>query len=402
MSFIRQQITASGGTVDPFNFGGTYLSYEIWSSGSITLSTSFAITPSTDIAGAFFTVRWEADVTLAAFSVTICGEVINQDQVNQSGTFTCFYDGSAWQVQYFADQTDTPQNAQGNTNVTVPTSGTLTLTAGKDTMFQRFVGSPTVLAGNYVVTANTTGVKAGAMFYCYIGGSVTIGANSFTVFGVSLSATDASNGGLYVIAYYNGSSWIGAATSRQVSAADLSAQAALTVVANATNASAQPTAVPFSTDYGVLQRIGTSLVTSLLSYNNFNETDTFGLRYTSTAISSAAILTSFGSPVSVVQKITGKTLIPILFAIEGTYNAATYAANLNIKLAADTAAVSLAEQNGLLGFTSDFTTILYPVHDTSSFNPNTVFEKDIQFSTKTGNPTTGDGTLIVKTWYIAI
>ena len=169
MTYLPITLTASGITFDNFlgqnNYGNVVVS-----SSAITLVGNVVINPSVAIGDASFRIIWNADVTLSTFSVTICGKTINQDQVNQSGLFDCYYNGSAWSVQYIADGTDLPQQAQGVTAVAVPTSGTLTLVAGVDTTNQRLVGSPTTLVAGYNVTASTTGVKAGSTFVIEIGG----------------------------------------------------------------------------------------------------------------------------------------------------------------------------------------------------------------------------------------
>jgi hypothetical protein len=400
MSFLSQEITASGGTVNPYVFGQT-LSLSIFSSGAITLAASFDITPSTDVSGATFRVRWNADVTLSTFSVTICGKKINQDQVNQTGTFDCYYDGSAWSVQYFADGTDLPQQAQGVTAVAVPTSGTLTLVAGVDTTNQRLVGSPTTLVAGYNVTASTTGVKAGSTFVIEIGGGVTIGANAFTVFGITISASQALNGGVFVNAVFDGSVWRGIQSSLPVNVSDLTAQAALTVVANATNASASPTAFAFGTDGGVLQRSGTSLVTSLLTDTNFSAS--LGvLKKAEVSVSSAAILTGFASPVSIVAAPgAGLINIPVFWFNKCNYGTTTYLANLNGSLYNSGGAAAFMTISNLLANTSTiYRESLITAFGTAS--SRAVENAAIVFQVETGNPTTGDGTIDMVVYYITL
>lgn len=399
MSLLSNQITASGGTVDNFVFG-QYVSLYIFSSGSVTLTSSYSITPSTNLSGAFFRVRWSADVTLSTFSVTICGITINQDQVNQSGTFECFYDGSAWTVQYFADGSDLPQNAQGATSVTVPVSGTLTLTAGVDTQYQRLVGAPTTLAANYNVTAGTSGVKAGSSFIIEIAGGVTTGANTFTVFGVTISAQQALNGGVRVDAYFDGSVWRATQTSKPITAADLGAQTALSVVANATNASASPSPLAFANDGDVLVRAGASLIAQKLSTSNF-DASTFPLKYATYNLSSSEILNSFSSPVTILAGVAGVTHVPVLVVWETTFNSVAYATNFNGAIRAAGSANPAIIQNGVLGFlVSAFA--MTPISTVGSFAQQIIKGANIEYFTQVGNPTAGDGTIKIHLFYIDV
>jgi len=400
MTFVPIEITSLGGAFNNLAGGSTPVNVRVFTSGSVTLAGNVTIIPSTAISGMSFSIRWEAEVTLSTFSVTICGVTINQDQVNQTGTFDCYYDGSAWSVLYYADGTDLPQEAQGVTSVVVPTSGTLTLVAGVDTKNQRLVGSPTTLVAGYNVTASTSGVKAGSTFVIDVAGGVTIGANAFTVFGLTISAAQALNGGVSVTATFDGTVWRAVQSSLPVNATDLTAQAALSVIANATNASASPTAFAFGTDGGVLQRSGTSLVASLLTEANFNA-KTFPLKYEAIPISSPEILTGFASPVTILAGVAGKINIPILVVWETTYNAATYAANLNALITTNGKSTPVIQQNGLLGFTSSgyaVTSVLAGGVYQDRLAVNTALE----FSVGTGNPTVGDGTITIHLFYVQL
>lgn len=400
MSYTAITLTASGGTFDNYVGYNSYANILILTSSPVTLTGNVVINPSTATLGSSFKVRWNGVVTLSTFSVTICGVTINQDQVNQSGTFDCYYDGSAWSVQYFADGTDLPQEAQGVNAVTVPTSGTLTLVAGVDKKYQRLVGSPTTLVAGYNVTASTSGVKAGSQFLVEVGGSVTNSGNAFTVFGVTISDAQALNGGVLVTATFDGSVWRGVQTSLPLSASQLTAQAALSVVANATNASASPTAFTFGTDGGVLQRSGTSLVASLLSEANFNA-KTFPLKYEAIPISSPEILTGFSSPVTILAGVAGKINVPVLVVWETTYNAATYAANLNALITTSGKTDPIIQQNGLLGFTASGYAVTQ-VLGVGAFQDRVAVNTALEFSVGTGNPTTGDGTLTIHLFYVQL
>lgn len=400
MSYTAITLTASGGTFNNYVGYNTYANILALTGSPVTLTANVVINPSVSIGGASFKVRWNADVTLDTFSTSICGVIINQDQVNQSGTFDCYYDGSAWSVQYFADGTDQPQEAQGVNAVAVPVGGTLTLVAGVDKRYQRLVGSPTTLSSNYTVTAATLGVKEGTQFEIEVGGSVTIGANSFTVFGVNVNAAQALSGGVLITATYDGSVWRGVATSKPITGADLSPQAALSVLVNATNASASPTAFPFGVDGGVLQRSGSGLVTSLLSSLNF-DSSLRSLKYVAVPVSSAEILAGFTTPIALLPASVGVTNVPLFAVFECIYGSATYAGNLDVVISSAGAAQNAMQQSGLLGFTSSGFTYCTKLV-VGSFAEQLVKGAATNMSVLTGNPTTGDSTMIVHLIYVSI
>ena len=396
---INYLLLSTGGTLDNV-VGPFYYDLNIYTASNITLTSSFSVTPSINIDGASFKVLWNADVTLGGFTVTICGQTINQDQINQSGTFECYYDNTAWVVQYFADGSDQPQNAQGVTSVSVPTGGTLTLTAGVSTQYQRLVGSPTTLLSNYQVTAGTVGVKPGSSFIVEVAGSVTTGSNTFTVFGVSISPQQALNGGVTVNAYFDGAVWRATQTSKPITASDLGSQAALSVVANSTNTSASPSALAFANDGDVLVRAGTALLAQKLSTSNF-DTSTFPLKYISYNLSSPEILDSFTTPVEILAAVVGVTHVPVFVVWETTYGSTPYATNTNAVISAAGGSTQVIQQNGLLAFaTSGFA--LTQALQVGSYETQLVKGAALEFSTLTGNPTAGDGTIKVHLFYINI
>jgi hypothetical protein len=403
MNIIPNQITASGGTLDNYVFS-EYANLYLFSSGAITLTSSFSITPSTNVSGAFFTVRWNANVTLGGFTTTICGITINQDQLNQTGTFECYYDGSAWSVQYFADGTDLPQNAQGYTSVSVLVSGTLTLTAGASTVNQRLVG-PTVLAGNYNVTAGTSGVKAGSEFMITIGGGVTIGSNTFTVFGQSISASDALNGGALVIATFDEAAgvWRSIYVNKEVAINQLASIAALSVIANATNASAIPTAVSAASNGGVFMRRSNALGFNPIASDNFtSSTDTLPLKYLAVTINSANVLTSFATPVNILNSTTAGGLPIIQSVLFGmSSGGSAYSSHTNIGIRPVGGSDDICSYNGALAISGTDFYALELIPNAPAVG-GIVFGNDIEFYTKTGNPTGGTRSVLLMIIYTVI
>jgi len=396
---LTYQLTASGGTLDNY-INATYPDIYITSSGAITMTSSFSITPSVDVDYARFRVIWEAEASLSTFSITICGEVISQDQVNQPGFFECFYDGSAWSVYYFPDGTNLPQNAPGANVTTVPVGGTITLVPGVDKVNQRFVGGPTTLTSNLTITASTVGVRAGAEFNVIIDSGTTLGGNTMTVFNENINAAQALSGGVEARAYYDGATWRGVLTSKPISASELNPQAALSVVANATNASASPSPLAFANDGDVLVRAGTALIAQKLSTSNFN-TSTFPLKYISYNLSSSEILNSFSSPVTILAGVVGFTHVPVLVVWETTFNSIAYATNFNGAIRATGSANPAIVQNGILGFLVSGLAMT-PISTVGSFAQQIIKGANLEYFTQVGNPTAGDGTIKIHLFYITI
>jgi hypothetical protein len=402
MNFVQQPITASGGTFDAYIGFSEFVNFRTTSSGGVTL-TGNVVFNSTITAGeqASYTILWDATLFLSTFSVTIEGYVMNQADVNQSGRFECYYDGTAWTVQYFADGLDQPQVYFGVESVTVPTSGTLTLTAGVSKYYQRLSGGPTTLIAAYNVTANTAGVKDGTQFFIEIASGTTIGASTFTVFGQTILDADALNGGAMVIATFDATAnlWRSVYINKALAITQFPTIAALTVIANATNASAVPTAVAAASDGQVFMRRSNALAFNFLEADNFSgSTQLFTPIVLDVEINSAAILTSFATPVVIADSSTTPGagypvfLGALFYMVSG---GVAYAANTNIGIRYTGSGDDLASFTGALATTasSDYTHQLFPVAPASGA---TAIGNQIEFYTKTGAPTTGTRSLRLK------
>jgi hypothetical protein len=397
MNYTRIQITSAGISLDNTTPTGQAINILAYTSAPVTLLGNVVINPSVS-AGipSSFSLRWEAILTLSTFSVVVAGVTFPQDQVNQNGTFSCYYDGTTWTVQYFADGKDQPQAAQGVTNVPVPVGGTLTLTAGVDAAYQRLVGSPTTLTSNYTVTAGTTGIKAGSQFQIELAGGITIGANTLTVFGIIINANQALNGGVIILATFDGiSTWVAASTSRPVSTADITPMVARTIMGNATNATAAPTDITFPTDFGVLQRNGTALTTGLLTADNF-AVGTPVMQLAVTSLSSAQILNSFTTPIKILDTLANFAIIHNIVILMSTPS--SYATNTDARIYFQFATDDLMVADGVWGATSsggyqafflNLGTTAYQIGKAS----------DLFIATSTGNPTGGTATAEVLVYY---
>jgi hypothetical protein len=396
MTYTKQQITSAGLNLDNVDDYGFVYNVLAYTTAPVTLLGNVVINPTVS-AGieVSFSLRWEANLSLSTFSVVIAGVTMAQDQVNQTGTFSCYYDGTTWSVQYFADGKDQPQAAQGVTDIPVPVGGTKTLTAGVDAAYQRLVGSPTTLTSNYTVTAGTTGIKAGSQFQIEIAGGITIGANTLTVFGISINANQALNGGVIIFATFDGVAWVAASTSKPITTADITPIPARTVMGNATNATAAPTDITFPTDFGVLQRNGTALTTGLLTADNF-AVGTPVMQLAVTSLSSAQILASFTTPIKILDTLANYAIIHnivILMSIGTVYGTNTDA-RIYFQMATDDLMVAdgvwgATSSGGYQAFFLNLGTTAYQVGKTS----------DLFIATSTGNPTGGTGTAQVLVYY---
>jgi hypothetical protein len=404
MNYIRQQITAAGLNLDNTTPLGQAYDVLAYTTAPVTLLGNVVINPT--VSAGFissFSLRWESNLSLSTFSVVIAGVTLAQDQVNQTGTFSCYYDGTVWSVQYFSDGKDQPQAAQGVTNVPVPVGGTLTLTAGVDAAYQRLVGSPTTLTSNYTVTAGTTGIKAGSQFQIDIAGGITIGANTLTVFGISINANQALNGGVIILATFDGvSTWVAASTSRPVSTADIDPLTALSVMGNATNVTATPTDITFPTDFGVLQRNGTALTTGLLTASNFDTASVLATQVAIVSVTSAQILSSNTTPITILASPgVGRANIVSSILASCTFVTTAYTTNLNVNVYAVGGTAKLFERGDLLGFVASGIDQLYPYEVLTSEFQNAE-NSAINFATSVGDPLAGDGTITFRIIYQTI
>jgi hypothetical protein len=398
MNYTRIQITSAGISLDNTTPTGQAINILAYTTAPVTLLNNVVINPTVS-AGipSSFSLRWEANLTLSTFSVVIAGVTLAQDQVNQNGTFSCYYDGTAWSVQYFADGKDQPQAAQGVTDIPVPVGGTKTLTAGVDAAYQRLTGTVT-LTSNYTVTAGTTGIKAGSQFQIEIAGGITIGANTLTVFGISINANQALTGGVIVLATFDGVAWVAASTSRPVSTADITPMVARTIMGNASNVTAAPTDIAFPTDFGVLQRNGTALTTGLLTASNF-AVGTPVMQLAVTNLSSAQILASFTTPIQILAAAPNYYIIHKIVAI-ASYGGSTYTTNLDAAIKFNTAADDLYTATGLWGYIGGGAYSFFEYEPVSSVL-QTPKSSALFIRTLTGNPAAGNGTAQILVYYTA-
>jgi hypothetical protein len=386
MSYIEYTITSSGGTLNT----NLDKSYVITSPSPVTLAAGFSIVPLLPIPYAPITIRWNTSVSLGGFPLTIGGISVNQDQVNQTGTFELMYDGTSYYLQYFPDFTQKPQETYGVTTVTVPAGGgTLTIAPGTNTKTYVLQGT-TTLTSNYTVTGSTSGVTDGSAVRVVVAGGITTGSNTVTIFGQSISKYDCLTGGVEVYAEFNST------TSSYVS----------TYVNKDTPLGKLSTTGLVSGDNGKLVTYdfaSNAFVASFLSQSNF-PTSLKTVNVTTTTISSAQILNCFTSPITLVPASGSASVVemPLAFIVKYIPGGTPYATNVDAVFefsALSPVTQKLASKTNLFTFaTAGYDMILVDNYNLSG-TPDIMLGPNypITLRTATGNPTAGNGTLIVYT-----
>ncbi len=344
-----------------------------------------------------YIIWWNADITLSTFSVTIEGQVVNQDSLNQSGIFNVYYNGSAWVVSYSANGIEQPQENRGVNSVAVPSGGgTLTLVAGVNNQYQRFSSSAVTLTSNYTVTASTTGVKDGTTFLLDFVGGITNSGNTVTAFGVSIPDAQALAGGMAVLATFDATAnvWRAITINKPVTLASLSSQAANSIVGNATNASAAPTAISIPTNGQFLKRKSNALVAGLIEAENF-ATDILPSQFIKINITNSQLLSGFSVGGKIVDAAgAGTMIVPTKAQLRVVYGSAAFTTNLNFTIGHNGASNSILRQEGGLGAASTLMFDFYPtigVINTSQLIENA----NLVWAIETGNPLVGTGTSAV-------
>jgi hypothetical protein len=383
MGYIEYTITSSGGTLN------TYLdnSYAIISPAPVTLSAGFAIVPTFPIPYGSIRIRWNTSVNLGGFPLTIGGISVNQDQVNQTGTFELMYDGASYYLQYFPDFTQKPQETYGVTTVTVPAGGgTLTITPGDDTKTYVLQGT-TTLTSNYTVVGSTSGVTAGSSVRVVVSGGITTGSNTVTIFGKTISKYDCLNGGVEVYAEFNAttSTYVATYVNKPVPLGNLD------TTGYVSGDNGKIVSYDFATN---------SFISSFLSPSSLPSTFK-GINITETIVSAAQILTMNTSPI-VLLPASGSTStveVPLMFIVRYKYNTTAYAANLDVRFqyTGPAATNTLADKIGMLGFGASGLDIVVLENRNLAVEILLTPNFPLTMLASSGNPTTGDGELFIYT-----
>jgi hypothetical protein len=383
MGYIQYIITASGGTLN------TNLdeAYAITSPSPVTLTAGFAIVPLLPIPYSPIKIRWNTSVSLGGFPLTIGGISVNQDQVNQTGTFELLWDGTSYYLQYFPDFTKKPQETYGVTTVTVPAGGgTLTIAPGADAKTYVLQGT-TTLTSNYTVVGSTSGVTNGSAVRVVVNGGITTGSNTVTIFGKTISKYDCLNGGVEVYAEFNAttSTYVSTYVNKPVPLGNLD------TTGYAVGDNGKLVSYDFATN---------SFISSFLSPSSLPSTFK-GVNITTTPISSGQLLTSNTTPITLLPASGSASTVevPLLFVVRYIYGSTTFAANLDGIFEYSAAGISnkYAGKTGMLGFTSSGIDVVYPTNYNSSVERLLAANFPLVYRTGVGNPTTGNSSIVIYT-----
>lgn len=209
MEQIKQELitlTTGGGTTSltltPFDIGKQYVI-----AGSGTLSGSIVInSATTPPAGTRYKLFYGATFVLNANSITIFGKVLTQQEAATQSIIDILYDGSAYIVNVLPDLSGIPFGVAGVNSRALGTGSTITLKSTIDKKIQRFTGTSTLLSGFSIVLDTATATE-GNEFWLDFDSLTTIGANTFTVNGNSITAAQALAGGFSIYNYYSGTTW---------------------------------------------------------------------------------------------------------------------------------------------------------------------------------------------------
>lgn len=201
-------ITNAGGT-DTIAVTDLITSIKLIST-TITLSSSYTLTYSgTPVLGTYFEIHYTCDISLGGNTVTIFGKTLSQEEANSNLFIIANWNGSSFDVAVLKDNGNSNYNSTNT--VTLTTSGAnIVLVPGIDPRILILDGSilsPATL--NAGIDVSATGINNGDEFYVFYNTIIDLlNSNTVTIFGIRLNDTIAENGGGYVHAVYNGSSWI--------------------------------------------------------------------------------------------------------------------------------------------------------------------------------------------------
>lgn len=298
-----------------------------------------------------------------------------------------------------------------------------------------------VLAGNVTITGSGTPV-VGSTYSILIGGGFTLGGNTFTVFGQSITAAQC----LYkqkVLCYYNGSSWdvyvdsddsdntddINGAdiVALSIPTAAIAAQAiTLPKIANAAARGSILTSgvngawqvVPAVVAGQVLLSNGTDPVMTTISgaitlssagvatipagyvTNAMLATPGGQILEASLTIPTASVLTLNATPLTIVAAPgAGKYIEVISASTSITFVSAAYATNTTLQLISEGATIAqMQDTSALVSTVSKITIFQHPTGATAG-QTQVLANTALQVKVGTGNPTTGDSNIIVKVAY---
>jgi hypothetical protein len=200
----RRYTVVNGGGTDTIDLSSSDSLYVV--DGTATLTSGYTIdTTGTSVINTVIRILWAASVTLNGETVTVLGRAMKQQEVNKDGIIEATYNGSSWDIVVINDLSGV--NLLSGVETTTLTSGGGTLNLNPDTSENTQVldGSAT-LSSSWTVQGSGTPV-AGDKFTVIYTSTLTVGANTVTIFGQQLTSSQALAGDLVVTAIYDGTTW---------------------------------------------------------------------------------------------------------------------------------------------------------------------------------------------------
>lgn len=386
MKYNFYTLTSSGGSVNIDGQMGEYTPLLVTAAAPVTLAAGFSIVDPYQQAGVPIIVRWDAQLNLGGFPVTITGQTISQDQLNQPGTFVSIYANSAYKVQYFPDYGSRPQDNPGVEQIVVlAAGGTRAISAGTDKSTVILKGAPTTLVGNYSLTLSTVGVTEGAVVRTIIDGDITLGSNTLSVDGLQISAYDALQGNVEVVSVFDGAAFRSVYLNANVPPGKLDVSGL------------------GSADNGKLVNYNDStkrFEPAHIRAENFSGS-IIPLYKATVRIPTAEVLTLNATPKLIVPAPGAGRVIEVMAAsFKIAYSSVPYATNTNLRLRHVGSPVILLGSTEIL--TSTVSRTLLPNQGTGSAgttNQQITENTGIEAFVDVGNPTAGNSDVFVNIWY---
>jgi hypothetical protein len=280
--------------------------------------------------------------------------------------------------------------------------GTISLSTTEISKEYNFIcSSPITLSSSFTVTY--TGTPAfGEIFKIIYPGNITKGANNVTIFGVSLSASQALIPAIFE-ARYNGVShnvfYLPASTTPVSSQIDdlaltqLVQQTGPGVIGRSANTLGDLSMQSLTNEGNVFSLFGTTLAGN----------QDYGVRLAKGTLTSGQVLTLNTAPITVIAAPGAGKMINILsVATKLTFGTAAYAANTQLSLKYVGAAYNACTDASILVSGASRTLRWDQVVSTAASATNTQMLENagVQITVNTGNPTTGDSSLDYYIYYV--
>lgn len=390
------EITSAGGTIT-LDTTLPYSAYLLTTTGAVTLlaSVNVVTNPSPITAAKPIQVYYNGDINLSGNTFTIVGSNINQGLCKQEFKVDLVSDGTTVTSVIDSDDTERPAEVIGTNGLAVATSGTITFTAGIDENYIRVAGTQT--ASGSVVYALDPTANENDWFELKWDAALTLGANTLTIFGQTITPALALSGNFAVKAWYDGLVWRSYVINGQSGLSALGNLPARTLIGNPTGSSATATTFAAVKDGELAIMDGGILKFNTLIPDSFGTT-LFAPQYFSVTIPQASVATSGVTPVILGIPAPGVGLYIHVIDVNVKKNSATaYTGNTDVAVRYTGAANPIRRKAGLLGANAQ-KYVLQQIGGTL-VGSQIIANQTLEFYTETGNPTGTGGDIVVEVFY---